>query len=157
MIGGAILEGAGLALVAYDIWITTRRQGKLMQRDQLVQIGAAIEHDRAMGIPTVLGGAPPEEPPVPPVEERVAALEERLDRMSDELEKVPEEISRKMSDEIDHRVAELQREVFERFQDARVLLGSELGASLPLRVVGLALLVIGLAVATAGNVGSVVC
>jgi len=157
MIGGGIAEAMGLALVAYDILVTARRQAKLMQPDQLVQIGPAIEHPRAIFSPTVTGGAPPVEPPVPTIEERVAALEERMDRVAHELEKAPEEISRKMSDEIDPQVREVRREVFDRFQDARGLLGSELGANLPLRVVGLILLAVGLAVATVGNVASVVC
>lgn len=157
MIGGAIAEAAGLGLVAYDILVTTRRQAKLMRRDQLIQLGPALEHDRAMGLPTVVGGAPPEEAPEPPIEERLAALEERVDRIADDLEKVPERISREMSDQIDRRVNAVQRDVFERFQDARGLLGSELGANLPLRVVGLVLLVVGLVIATAGNVVSVVC
>ena len=72
-------------------------------------------------------------------------------------EKAPERISREMSDQIDRRVTEDQRDVFERFQDARGLLGSELGANLPLRVVGLVFLVVGLVIATTGSVASVVC
>jgi hypothetical protein len=157
MIGGAILEVAGLALVAYDIWISARRQAKLLRRDQLVQL-ESIVHSREIATPLVVsGGKPPEEPRAPPVEERVAALEERADRTERALEKTPEEISREMTDLIDRRINEVKREVFERFQDARGLLGSELGANLPLRVVGLAFLVVGLTVATAGNVASVVC
>jgi hypothetical protein len=159
MIAGAAAEAAGLALVAYDIWASSRRQAKLMRRNQLVQIGTALEHDRALGIRAV-GGAPPGARRVRSIEERVMELEERVAGLHRYLEEAREhqvQVSRQLTDEIARQVAEARREIFERFEDARGLLGNELGANLRLRVVGLLLLVIGLVIATVGNVASVSC
>jgi hypothetical protein len=159
MIGGASAEAAGLALVAYDIWASSRRQARLTRRNQLVQIGPAIEHDRPFGI-TAVGGAPPGARPVRSLEERVAGLEEGIQGLRQALDEAREhqvQVSRQLTDEIARQVAEARREVFERFEDARGLLGSELGANFRLRVVGLVLLVLGLMIATVGNVVSVSC
>jgi hypothetical protein len=155
LIVGALLELLGLGLVAWDVYDARRQRVALSRQDQLVQVGTAIEHNRALGM-TVVGGAT-ETPPVPPLEERVATLEGELEQMGRRLDQEAERHvrdHRAMSDEFAKWVAEGRREVFDLEQKLRPMIGGAAAGNIKRRGIGVGLFALGLIIQMAANVAA---
>jgi|SoimicmetaTmtLPC_FD_contig_41_4233899_length_787_multi_3_in_0_out_0_2 hypothetical protein len=155
LIVGALLEILGLGLVAWDVYDARRQRVVLSHQDQLVQVGAATEHNRALGM-TAVGGAT-EPPPVPPLEERVATLEGELEQMGRRLDQEAERHvrdHRAMTDEFSKWVAEARREVFDLEQKLRPMIGAAAAGNIRRRGIGVGLFALGLIVQTAANVAA---
>lgn len=155
LIAGAVLELVGLGLVAWDVYDARNQRVVLARQDQLVQVGTATEHNRAVGM-TAIGGAT-EPPRVPPLEERVATLEGEPEQMGRRLDQEAERHvrdHRAMTDEFSRWVAEARREVFDLGQKLRPMIGVAAAGNIKRRGIGVGLFALGLIVQTAANVAA---
>ncbi|MBA2372133.1 MAG: hypothetical protein H0V71_10885 [Chloroflexi bacterium] len=153
MVAGAILELAGLALVALDVRQSHREGERLSRPDKLIQVGAAIAHARAFA-PTVQGGGTP---PVPSLEERVSTLEDEVERLQRDLRAAEEREThahREMTDRFAEWIAEARRETFDLGQALKGLIGTVAAGNVRRRVAGVALFGAGLFLQTVGNLAA---
>jgi len=153
MVAGAILELAGLALVALDVRQSHREGERLSRPDKLIQVGTGLVHARGFP-PTGYGGGTP---PVPSLEARVSTLESEVERLQRDL-RVAEEwetrAHREMTDRFAGWIAEARRETFDLGQAVKALIGNVAAGNVRRRVAGVALFGAGLVLQTAANLSA---
>jgi hypothetical protein len=150
---GAVLELAGLALVAWDVVDARRASMSLSVRDVRGRAKLAMEWNQALPI-TAVGGAPPV---VPPLEERVEKLVrdvEALDRRLDAEAERHVRDHREMTDRFDESVGKARDEVADLRNELRPLIGQAAAGNLWRRGIGVGLFAVGVLVQMAANLAS---
>jgi len=153
VVTGAVLELAGLALVAWDVWDARRESMKLSRKDVLVQPPPAEATSRAFP-PTVVGGAPPS---VPPLEEHVQQLAHEVEELRRRLDAEAErhvQDHREMTNRFAGWVAEARHEAFDLRNELRPLIGKAAAGNLWRRGIGVGLFALGVIVQMAANIAS---
>ena len=145
VLGGALLEAAGILLIAAEIRSDRQRALALASQGRPVLLSATIAGRSNVGADLTTGREPT-------LEERVDGLEVQVGALKMELAAQDEALREEIREHVNRAATSIHREARLADQYLRDFLTQLLTGDLGRRKLGVALLLVGLGVSTVGNV-----
>jgi hypothetical protein len=147
MVAGGTLEAVGIGLIAWQIRRDRSRADRLLRRPHTILVGS-IRSESAVGTPTVTGGREPTP------EQRLDHLEHQVRVLQDDLGEAQRELRSELRADVEGAESRVASRLEEAASERRDVLVDILAGSLRERRIGVGVLLLGVALATAANVWS---